>query len=81
MADRKRMASVITARVKRLDPETIVQGTLYDEVSGRLVVTVVNGTRRLQMVVPVRWFENGYREQLNRALKDAIERLRQSPTG
>lgn len=81
MADRKIMSSVVTSQIKRLDPSAIVQGTLYDQVSGRLVVTLVKGLRRVQIVLPARWFENGYGDRLKRAVKDAVERLQQVPTG
>lgn len=81
MADRKKMSSVVESSIKRLDSDTILQGTLYDEASGRFVVTVVKGPRRVQMVLPARWFENGYGDRLNRVLKEGIDRLRQSPIG
>jgi hypothetical protein len=81
MADRKKMSSVVSSGVKSLDPEAIVQGTLYDEASNRLVVTLVKGRRRVQVVLPGRWFDNGYSDRLDRALKDGINRLKQAPIG
>ncbi|HEU4391295.1 MAG TPA: hypothetical protein VFV34_26080 [Blastocatellia bacterium] len=81
MADRKRIAALVTAKIKKLDPESIVQGTFYDDASSRLIVTIIKGTRKILTSLPARWFEESSSEHIDVALKTAVKRLEQTPIG
>jgi hypothetical protein len=81
MPDRKRFAALVTAKMKKLDPESIVQGTFYDEASARLVVTIVKGTRKVLTQIPANWFESGATNRVDKALETAVKRLELVPIG
>jgi hypothetical protein len=76
-----RMIAEVERTIKSLDPGVIVQGTLYDEPSGRLVVTVVKGARRASMVLPGRCFEDGHKDRIAHTIKERIKQLEQMPPG
>jgi hypothetical protein len=82
MADRKKIVSVVTSKVKSLDPESIVQGTFYDDASGRVVVTIIKGTRKTLASLPGWWFENGSgSDRVGKAIERALKQLDRSPVG
>ena len=81
MADRKRIAALVTAKIKKLDPESIVYGTFYDDASSRLIVTIIKGTRKILTSLPARWFEESSTDHIDGALKIAMKSLAQMPIG
>lgn len=80
MENIRKVKSIVESVIKQLDPEVMIQGTLYDEVSSRLFVTVVKGSRRKIFTLPVRLFEDGL-EKINRAIEQNIKRLQEEPIG
>jgi hypothetical protein len=81
MVDRRKIAAVVTAKVKKLDSKLIVQGTFYDAASARLIVTIINGTRKILTSLPARLFEDGSAGRLDSALEIAVKRLAHVPIG
>jgi hypothetical protein len=67
--------------IKQADPEVIVQGTMYDEPSSRLYVTVVKGVRKTDIVLPRHYFENGSGERVEKNVRAALARLERTPVG
>ena len=78
--DRKRFIAVVTGKVKKLDPDTTVQGTLFDEPSGRVFVTLVRGPRRTQIALLARDFDNDA-SRIDPALAEAVRKLPELPIG
>ncbi len=70
----------VEAIIHKLDPDCIVQGTFYDEVSNRLFVTVVKGSRKKNITLLGRYFENGF-DALSKTIKTGIEELQTEPIG
>jgi hypothetical protein len=81
MNQTRRMTAVIDSKVRRLDPKTIVQGTMFDEPSGRVFVTLVRGSRRTEVSLLVRDLEENHSESVDRALEHAIKILPSLPIG
>jgi hypothetical protein len=78
--DRKRFSALVTGKVKKLDPETTVQGTLLDEPSGRMFVTLVRGSRRTQFALLTRDFDNDA-SRIDLVLAEAVRKLPEMPIG
>ena len=70
----------VEAAIHDLDPDCIVQGTFYDDVSNRLFVTVVKGPRKKLITLLGRYFGNGF-DAINKTLKTSIEELQTEPIG
>ena len=80
MEDVRRAIPRVEALIKEIDPETIVQGTLYDEVSGRLFVTVVKGVRKKIFTLPGHYFD-GDMEKVRQIIERNLQRLQEEPVG
>ena len=77
----KSMIATVDSTVKKLDPKVIVQRTFYDEVSGRLFVSLVKGPRVYEVILSGRNFGNGDSESVEQSIKAGIDRLQHQPVG
>lgn len=75
----RRMSDTVYSIVKRIDPTVIVQRAFYDEISGRLFVSLVKGRQEYEFGLPARYFSNGDLELVSGALKDGIDRMVKQP--
>ncbi|MCI0489406.1 MAG: hypothetical protein L0229_22665 [Blastocatellia bacterium] len=80
MGDVRKAIPKVEAVIKQADPEVIVQGTLYDEVSGRLFVTLIKGVRKKIITLPAHYFD-GDMERVKQAIERGVERLQEEPVG
>jgi hypothetical protein len=81
MADVRRMKATVETFIKRIDPQAIPEGSFYDDASGRLFVTLFKGPRKVSLALRERDFSDGDLEKVNRAIKEAVERLGRTPIG
>jgi hypothetical protein len=77
----KNISGILTSRIKNLDREVILQGALYDEVTERVVVTLVKGRKRTSFILNGRWFDNDHGKLLDETLKEEVKRLKNTPAG
>jgi len=83
MADARLLKAKVDAAIKRTGSGVIAERTFYDEVSGRLYVTIFKGPRKTDFVLRVREFENGdsANKAIEQTVKDAVARLEHTPIG
>ena len=77
----KSMIATVDSMVKRLDPKVIVQRTFYDDVSGRLFVSLVKGPRVYEVMLSGRNFDNGDSGRVEQSIKAGIDRIQHQPVG
>ena len=80
MEDIRKAIPKVEALIKQTDPDVIVQGTLYDEVSSRLFVTVIKGVRKKIITLPTHYFGDDM-EKINQTIEHALRRLQDEPIG
>ena len=76
----RNMTAKVDSIVKKLDPTVIVQRTFYDDVSGRLFVSLVRGRRGHEVMLSGRSFGTGDLSKVEESLKTGIDRLQHQPT-
>jgi hypothetical protein len=81
MDDIKKKISGVERTVKTVSPDAIVQRSFYDEASGRLFVTVVHGSRKIDFMLSDRDFNNGKSDRVDRAIRSALKKLPEMPIG
>jgi hypothetical protein len=81
MDDIKNKKSGIDTIVKKMSPGAIVQRSFYDEASGRMFVTVVLGSRKVDFVLSDRDFNNGQSEKADSVIRGALKKLPGMPIG
>jgi len=80
MTNVRRMKAIVNAAIKRLDPKAIAEGNFYDDVSGRLFVTIFKGARKISVSLREQDFDDGS-EKIDRAIADGVRRLAETPIG
>lgn len=80
-ANGKKMARRVETKIKQIDPDTIVSGTMYDEASGRLFVTVVKGLRKTTISLLAHDLEADPSTRVDQAIKDSLKQLPLMPIG
>ena len=79
MANPKTLKARVDRAVKQTDKDVIAERMFYDDVSGRLYVTLFKGSRKTDIVLTA---ENGAgQEPIDAAVKEAIKRLERTPIG
>jgi hypothetical protein len=73
------MIATVDSMVKKIDPKVIVQRSFYDEVSGRLFVSLVKGRREYEVMLSGRYFGNGDLSKVEQSIKAGIERVQHQP--
>lgn len=81
MDDIKKKISGMEATVKSVLPDAIVQRSFYDEASGRLFITIVQGSRKIDFMLSDGDFKNGQSGKADRAIRDALKKLPGMPIG
>jgi hypothetical protein len=81
MDDIKKKISGVETTVRSASPDAIVQRSFYDEASGRLFVTVVLGSRKIDFMLSDRDFNNGDSAKADRMIRDAVKKLPGMPIG
>ena len=77
----KNMIATVDSLVKKLDPKVIVQRTFYDDVSGRLFVSLVKGPRVYEVILSSRCFGNGDLGKVEESIRAGIDRIQHQPVG
>ena len=77
----RNMIATVDSLVKKLDPKVIVQRSFYDDVSGRLFVSLVKGRREYEVMLSGRFFGNGDLTKVEESLKAGIDRIQHQPVG
>ncbi|HXG93094.1 MAG TPA: hypothetical protein VNN73_12125 [Blastocatellia bacterium] len=81
MKNARKLTPIIDAAVKRADKNAMTERVFYDEVSDRLFVAIVKGSRQVEITLPARCFENGSADQIDSRIKEAVKRLDRTPIG
>jgi hypothetical protein len=74
------MKARVEAEIRRADPK-VMTGTFYDDISDRLFVTLVKGSRKISVSLRGRDFGNGDSKKIDRAIEDGLRRLEHTPIG
>jgi len=77
----RRMIATVNSLVKKLDPKVIVDRTFYDDVSGRLFVSLVKGQRGHEFNLHNRDFDNDDLKELSQSIQAGIDRIQHQPIG
>ena len=77
----RKMTATVDSIVKKLDPKVIVQRAFYDDVSGRLFVSLVKGRRVYEVVLQGRSFGNGDLTEVEQSVKAGVDRIQHQPIG
>jgi len=75
----RKMIATVDSMVKKLDPKVIVQRTFYDDVSGRLFVSLVKGRREYEVMLSGRQFGNGDSVEIEQLIKTGVNRVQHQP--
>ncbi|HEV8485838.1 MAG TPA: hypothetical protein VGV87_20015 [Blastocatellia bacterium] len=75
----RNMIATVDSMVKKIDPKVIVQRSFYDDVSGRLFVSLVKGRREYEVMLSGRYFGNGDLSKVEQSIKAGIERVQHQP--
>ena len=81
MGDIKKKVSGVETTVRRILPDVIVQRSFYDEASGKLFFTVVQGSRKIDFMLSDRDFKNGQTEKAELVIRGALKKLPDMPIG
>lgn len=81
MTEARKAASRIEAALKHADPQIIVERTFYDEISNRLYVNVVKGSRKTEIVLVGRERSNNDQQEIDRLVEQCLLRLKNMPIG
>lgn len=81
MDDIKRKISGVETTVRTISPDAIVQRSFYDEASGRLFFTVVQGSRKIDFMLSERDLNNGKSDRVDRTIRSALKKLPDMPIG
>lgn len=81
MDDIKKKISGVETAVRTILPDAIVQRSFYDEASGRLFVTVVQGSRKIDFMLSERDLNNGKSDRADRTIRSALKKLPDMPIG
>lgn len=80
MTEVGQMKARVEAAIKGADPK-VMTSTFYDGASDRLFVTIVKGSKKISVALRGKDLGNGSSEKLDRAIKDGLRRLQQTPIG
>ena len=75
----RNMIATVDSMVKKLDPKVIVQRSFYDDVSGRLFVSLVKGRREYEVMLSGRSFGNGDLAKVEQSVKAGVDRVQHQP--
>jgi len=75
------MIATVDSIVKKLDPKVIVQRSFYDDVSGRLFVSLVKGRREYEVMLSGSSFSNGDLTKVEQSMKAGVDRVQHQPIG
>ncbi|HVF92467.1 MAG TPA: hypothetical protein VNH22_20540 [Blastocatellia bacterium] len=81
MDDLKKKKAGIDTLVRKVSPDAIVQRSFYDEASGRMFVTVVQGSRKIDFVLSDRDYNNGQSDKADSVIRGALKKLPGMPIG
>lgn len=81
MSNLRKMIPRVESIIKHIDAKAIVSGTFYDDVSDRLILTVVKGSRRLEITLLPYEIDGVKDERIHQTLKRHLDRLAHTPTG
>jgi hypothetical protein len=81
MDDIKKKISGVETTVRSIAPGVIVQRSFYDEASGKLFFTVVQGSRKIDFMLSDRDFKNGQMEKADIIIRGALKKLPGMPIG
>jgi len=81
MDDIKKKISGVETTIRTISPDVIVQRSFYDEASGRLFVTVVQGSRKIDFMLSERDFNGGKSGSADRTIRGALKKLPDMPIG
>ena len=75
----RNMIATVDSIVKKLDPKVIVNRSFYDDVSGRLFVSLVKGRREYEVVLSGSSFGNGDLTKVEQSMKAGVDRVQHQP--
>ena len=75
----RNMIATVDSIVKKLDPKVIVNRSFYDDVSGRLFVSLVKGRREYEVVLSGSSFGNGDSTKVEQSMKAGVDRVQHQP--
>jgi hypothetical protein len=82
MTDGKSLKSRIDDAIKSADKDVIVERSFFDDISERLYVTIVKGSRKVEFILKPRGLASGDGErEIERVVKEALSRLSRAPIG
>jgi hypothetical protein len=81
MTDVRKLIPKVESVIKTADPDAIVGRTFYDDMSGRLFVTIFKGSRKADIVLLGRDMVNGNDQRIKQAVDAGVNRLQHSPIG
>ena len=79
MTKTRNMIATVDSMVKKLDPKVIVQRSFYDDVSGRLFVSLVKGRREYEVMLSGRSFGDGDLAKVEQSVKAGVDRVQHQP--
>lgn len=80
MRNTRKIVAAVDHAVKEKDSSTLVQRTFYDDASDRVFVTLVKGTRRINITLSGEEAESNS-SSVGRTIKEAIGKLDDQPIG
>ncbi len=80
-ANGKKLGRQVESKIRKIDPDTIVSGTMYDEASGRLFVTVIKGLRKTTISLLAHDLEADPSTRADNAIKESLKQLPLMPIG
>jgi hypothetical protein len=79
MANARRLKARVESAIKRAGKDVIAGRVFYDDVSDRLYVSLFKGPRKTEFVL--RTLDGTGQEEIDSAVKQALERLEHTPIG
>ncbi|HMG34752.1 MAG TPA: hypothetical protein VKM94_12505 [Blastocatellia bacterium] len=83
MPDITQLKAKVDAAVKRADSGIVAERSFFDEISDRLFVTIVKGSRKTEFVLRPSHLTNGEGDtkEIDRTVQEAVTRLQKTPIG
>jgi hypothetical protein len=81
MINKRKIVGAIDAALSRAGSKVIAERIFYDDVSDRVYVTLFNGPRKTEVILPGRWFDGQGAGSIDQTISDGIKRLGYTPIG
>jgi len=76
MIEARKLASRVEAAIKRADTDVIIDRAFYDDISDRLYINVVKGSRKTEIMLTIK-----DEKEIDRLVEQGLLRLRNTPIG